>query len=90
MYVLYIMDNEVNKTKGRKPNTNNLNDYDLEKQQKRHQYYLNFKSKHPLYYKKPNSVVGRPKKENKNKNTIIDEIILRLQQLKLQLTINEG
>ena len=32
------------KTRGRKPNTNNLNDDDLEKQKKRHEYYLNFKS----------------------------------------------
>ena len=80
------------KTKGRKP-SRILNDFDLEKQRKRHQYYLNFKNKHPLYYKKPNSVVGRPKKEStsipETKNNIIDEIILRLQQLKLQLTINE-
>ena len=85
------MDNEVKK-RGRKPNTNNLNDYEKEKQNKRHQYYLNFKAKHGLlYYKKTNnSVLGRPKKENKNKNTIIDEIILKLQELKLQLTINEG
>ena len=79
------MDNEVNKTKGRKP-SQVLNDYDLEKQQKRHQYYLNFKSKHPLYYKKTNSVLGRPKKETtsirENKNNIIDEIILKLQKLK--------
>ena len=79
------MDNEVNKKKGRKP-SQVLNDFDLEKQKKRHQYYLNFKSKHPLYYKKPNSVLGRPKKETQsipeNKNNIIDEIILKLQQLK--------
>ena len=84
------MDNEVKK-RGRKP-INTLNDDDLKKQQKRHQYYLNFKAKHGLlYYKKTNnSVLGRPKKENKNKNTIIDEIILKLQELKVQLTINEG
>ena len=64
---------------------------DLEKQKRRHQYYLNFKSKHPLYYKKTNSVLGRPKKETtsipENKNNIIDEIILKLQQLKVQFNI---
>ena len=82
------MDNEVNKTKGRKP-SQVLNDYDLEKQKRRHQYYLNFKSKHPLYYKKTNSVLGRPKKETQSiptNNNIIDEIILKLQQLKVQLS----
>ena len=84
------MDNEVNKTKGRKP-SQVLNDDDLVKQQKRHQYYLNFKSKHPLYYKKTNSVLGRPKKENpsipETNNNIIDEIILKLQQLKRVLCL---
>ena len=90
------MDNELNKTKnkkGRKP-SKILNDDDLNKQNKRHQYYLNFKEKHPMYYKKPNSVVGRPKKEStsipETKNNIIDEIILKLQELKVQLTINGG
>ena len=82
------------KTRGRKP-TNTLNNDDLEKQKKRHQYYLNFTSKHPLYYKKPNTVLGRPKKETsisipETKNNIIDEIILKLQELKVQLTINGG
>ena len=33
MYVLYIMDNEVNKTKGRKP-SKILNEDDLNKQKK--------------------------------------------------------
>jgi hypothetical protein len=72
----------IKKTKGRKP-SQVLNDDDLVKQQKRHQYYLNFKSKHPLYYKKANAV-GRPKKETSipTNNNIIDEIILKLQQLK--------
>ena len=84
---------EVNKTKGRKP-SKILNDDDLKKQKKRHLYYLNFKEKHPMYYKKPNSVLGRPpKKETQSipetKNNIIDEIILKLQELKVQLTINE-
>ena len=86
------MDNDVIK-RGRKP-INTLNDDDLEKQKKRHQYYLNFKEKHPMYYKKPNSVVGRPKKETQSipetKNNIIDGIILKLQELKVQLTINGG
>ena len=88
------MDNEVIK-RGRKPNQV-LNNYDLEKQQKRHQYYLNFKAKHGnLYYKKTNnSILGRPKKEStsipETKNNIIDEIILKLQELKVQLTINGG
>ena len=61
------MDNEVIK-RGRKP-INTLNDDDLKKQQRRHQYYLNFKSKHgPLYYKKTNnSVLGRPKKNRYQK-----------------------
>ena len=46
------MDNEVKKTIGRKP-SKILSDDDLKKQQKKHQYYLNFKNKHPFYYKKP-------------------------------------
>jgi hypothetical protein len=87
---------DIIKTRGRNP-TNNLNDDDLVKQQKRHQYYLNFKSKHPLYYKKANAV-GRPKKENPSipetklksipetkLNVIhekIDEIINKLQELR--------
>ena len=79
------MDNEV-KNRGRKP-INTLNDFDLEKQKKRHQYYLNFKNKHPLYYKKPNSTLGRPPKKQTTsiseiKNNIIDDLILKLQQLK--------
>ena len=88
------MDNEVIK-RGRKPNQV-LNNYDLEKQQKRHQYYLNFKNKHGnSYYKKTNNcILGRPKKEStsipETKNNIIDKIIIKLQELKLQLTINEG
>ena len=81
------------KTKGRKP-SRILNDFDLEKQKKRHEYYLNFRNKHPFYYKKPNSTLGRPKKETTSipeiKNNIIDGIIFNLQKLKLQLTINEG
>ena len=85
------MDNELIK-RGRKP-SKILNNEDLNKQKKRHQYYLNFKEKHPMYYKKPNSVVGRPKKEStsipETKNNIIDKIIIKLQELKLQLTINE-
>jgi hypothetical protein len=36
------------------------------KQAKSHQYYLNFKEKHkdkpPIYHKKPNAKLGRPKK----------------------------
>ena len=89
------MDNEVIKKRGRKPNTNNLNDDDLKKQQKRHQYYLNFKNKHPFYYKKPNSILGRPPKKETTKeitsileikNNIIDEIILKLQKLKVDNT----
>ena len=89
------MDNEVIKKRGRKPNEI-LNNDDLYKQQRRHQYYLNFKSKHPLYYKKTNSVIGRPKtksiQETKLKsipetklNVIhekIDEIINKLQELR--------
>ena len=51
------MDNEV-KTKGRKP-SKILNDDDLEKQKKRHQYYLNSKAKNPDYYKKSNSILGK-------------------------------
>ena len=89
------MDNEVIK-RGRKPNQV-LNNYDLEKQQKRHQYYLNFKNKHGnSYYKKTNNcIIGRPPKKetqsiSETKNNIIDKIIIKLQELKLQLTINEG
>ena len=81
------MDNEVIK-RGRKP-INTLNDDDLKKQQRRHQYYLNFKSKHgPLYYKKTNNcILGRPPKKetqsiSETNNNIIDGIILKLQQLK--------
>lgn len=76
------MDNEVNKTRGRKP-IDYIDENLKLQQQKRHQYYLNFKSKHPLYYKKANAV-GRPKKETSipTNNNIIDEIILKLQQLK--------
>ena len=83
------MDNEVIK-RGRKPNQV-LNNYDLEKQQKRHQYYLNFKNKHGnSYYKKTNNcILGRPPKKE-TKNNIIDGIILKLQELKVQLTINGG
>ena len=81
------MDNEINKTKGRKP-SKILNDFDLEKQKKRHQYYLNFKNKHPLYYKKPNSVLGRPKTKSIPETKLnvihekIDEIINKLQELR--------
>ena len=78
------------KTKGRKP-SRILNDFDLEKQKKRHQYYLNSKNKHPLYYKKPNNILGRPPKKQTTsipeiKNNIIDEIIFNLQKLKVDNT----
>ena len=80
---------DIIKIRGRKPI--DYTDENLTfKQKKRHEYYLNFKYKHPLYYKKTNSVLGRPKKETtsipENKNNIIDEIILKLQQLKVQLS----
>ena len=77
------------KIRGRKPNTNNLSDDDLKKQQKRHQYYLNFKNKHPFYYKKTNNtVLGRPKTKSIPETKLnvihekIDEIINKLQELR--------
>ena len=83
------MDNEVIKKRGRKPNEI-LNNDDLYKQQRRHQYYLNFKSKHgPLYYKKTNnSVLGRPKTKSIPETKLnvihekIDEIINKLEELR--------
>ena len=53
------MDNELNKTKkkGRKP-SKILNDDDLNKQKKRHQYYLNFKEKHPGVLTKSGLMLG--------------------------------
>ena len=80
--------------RGRKPTF--LNDDDLKlKQQKRQQYYINFRNKHeqnnttPLYYRK-NTPLGRPKKELKPitetkpnvLHKMIDEIIIKLQELK--------
>ena len=73
-----------------------MNDEDQKKQEKRHQYYINFRNKHkqndtlPLYYRKLNSTLGRPKKELKPipetkpnvLHKMIDEIIIKLQQLK--------
>ena len=83
------MDNEL-KTKGRKP-SRVLDDDDLEKQKKRHQYYLNSKAKHPFYYKKPNNILGRPPKKQTTsiseiKNNIIDDLILKLEKLKVDNT----
>ena len=81
---------DIIKTRGRKP-IDYIDENLKLQQQKRHLYYLNFKSKHPLYYKKANAV-GRPKKETKLKsipetklNVIhekIDEIINKLQELR--------
>ena len=87
---------DIIKIRGRKPIDYSDENLTL-KQKKRHQYYLNFKNKHGnSYYKKTNNcILGRPPKKetqsiSETKNNIIDKIIIKLQELKLQLTINEG
>ena len=81
---------DLNKKRGRKPIDYSDENLTL-KQKKRHQYYLNFKNKHGnSYYRKTNNcILGRPPKKE-TKNNIIDGIILKLQELKVQLTINGG
>lgn len=55
----------MQKTRGRPKKV--LEDIDaIEKQNKSHEYYIQFRNKHkdalPEYYKKPNATIGRPPK----------------------------
>ena len=71
-----------------RPKTILDNDESLKKQNKNHEYYLKFKSKHPDYYKKIKKVEQVdevPKEELNNKPEIvqeIDNIIINLNALK--------
>ena len=72
--------------RGRKP-INHLDKTKALKQQKRHEYYLKFKSSHPNYYKKIKKVenVDDVPKENELLNkidNIIQSLNEKLQELK--------
>ena len=59
----------------------------IKKQQKKHEYYIKFKNKHPGYFKKEKveNVDDVPKEELNNKNELlnkIDNIIQNLNALK--------
>ena len=70
------------KTRGRKPIIH-LNDIEaLEKQKKRHEYYISFKSNHPDYYKKIKKV---EKVELNKKNELLNKIDNIIQSLNAQL-----
>ena len=69
--------------RGRKP-INHLNNEALEKQKKRHEYYLKFKTNHPDYYKKIKKVENDVPKENVELNKI-DNIIKILNEQLIEL-----
>ena len=73
----------IKPTRGRKP-INYLNDDLKLKQQKRHEYYIKFKSNHPDYYKKIKKVENDVPKENVELNKI-DNIIKILKEQLIEL-----
>jgi hypothetical protein len=69
----------------------------IEKQNKSHEYYLQFRNKHkdalPEYYKKPNAIIGRPPKPKLEKidekpDNKVNDIIENINNLIIELKQN--